>query len=168
MMKSLESPDLASQVIKFGIVRAFRFQEDIAVALRAAAGWLASDHNFSRSESDGYRQLLGSHQSQLKQSSLLDQPSAVERLLQSGKLDSDGPGAGWFYPTGPMADLVYAVDGGFEDWSYSSSWQNSPNPISVGRVHNGCIILIVQTCEPSTYGGYPSSRTNYTSSEALR
>ena len=46
----------------------------------------------------------------------------------------------WFYPLGPINDLVYPVDGGMEDWSYAAGWEASPKPITV--------------CKPTTYGGY--------------
>lgn len=53
----------------------------------------------------------------------------------------------WFYPLGPINDLVYPVDGGMEDWSYAAGWEQSPQPISV--------------CRPTTYGGYAEDRTKY-------
>ncbi|CAE7395994.1 pet127 [Symbiodinium microadriaticum] len=53
----------------------------------------------------------------------------------------------WFYPLGPINDLVYPVDGGMEDWSYAAGFENSPRPITV--------------CQPTTYGGYPQDRTRY-------
>eukprot|EP00435_Cladocopium_sp_Y103_P041821 s2124_g11.t1 len=53
----------------------------------------------------------------------------------------------WFYPLGPINDLVYPVDGGMEDWSYAAGWEESPRPISV--------------CRPTTYGGYAEDRTKY-------
>ena len=51
------------------------------------------------------------------------------------------------YPTGKMNNLVYPVRGGFEDWAYSGSWENEP--------------VITTKCEPKTYGGYSSKKTNY-------
>eukprot|EP00439_Symbiodinium_sp_Y106_P063797 s1483_g9.t3 len=53
----------------------------------------------------------------------------------------------WFYPLGPINDLVYPVDGGMEDWSYAAGFEHSPRPITV--------------CQPTTYGGYPEDRTRY-------
>eukprot|EP00434_Breviolum_minutum_P037293 symbB.v1.2.033064.t1/scaffold4054.1/size45513/2 len=53
----------------------------------------------------------------------------------------------WFYPLGPINDLVYPVDGGMEDWSYAAGWETSPEPIGV--------------CKPKTYGGYAQDRTKY-------
>ncbi|OEH80204.1 putative zinc carboxypeptidase [Cyclospora cayetanensis] len=35
-----------------------------------------------------------------------------------------------YYPEGPIADLVYPVNGGLEDWAYSAAFQSYPNPIS--------------------------------------
>ncbi|KUG00023.1 Tetratricopeptide repeat protein 38 [Phytophthora nicotianae] len=37
-----------------------------------------------------------------------------------------------YYPDGTMNDVVYAVDGGMEDWGYAASWENeytTPKPI---------------------------------------
>lgn len=44
-----------------------------------------------------------------------------------------------------MNDLVYPVHGGMEDWAYATSWD--PKHTS--------------PCQPSTYGGYDTSRTVY-------
>lgn len=58
-----------------------------------------------------------------------------------------------YYPHGPMNDIVYGVEGGMEDWGYAASWENEvtasgkPKPIN--------------TCDPTTYGGYPRDRTVY-------
>ena len=49
------------------------------------------------------------------------------------------------YRHGTMNDLVYPVRGGFEDWAYAGSW-DTPR---------------VAPCQPSTYGGYPVSKTTY-------
>ncbi|CAE8625383.1 unnamed protein product [Polarella glacialis] len=57
------------------------------------------------------------------------------------------PAKHWWYPLGPINDLVYPVDGGMEDWSYGAGWESSPSPITV--------------CRPTTYGGYDGSRTEY-------
>ncbi|TMW65360.1 hypothetical protein Poli38472_008002 [Pythium oligandrum] len=57
---------------------------------------------------------------------------------------------GGYYPDGPMNDIVYAVNGGMEDWAYAASWENAyttPKPVGV--------------CQPSTYGGYPAAKSNY-------
>lgn len=51
------------------------------------------------------------------------------------------------YPNGKMNDMVYPVRGGFEDWAYSASWEGQP--------------VITESCNPSTYGGYSSYKTNY-------
>ncbi|CEL94616.1 unnamed protein product [Vitrella brassicaformis CCMP3155] len=53
----------------------------------------------------------------------------------------------FWYPLGAMTDLVYAVDGGMEDWSYAASWKPSGDPITV--------------CDPSANGGYDKERTKY-------
>jgi len=63
-----------------------------------------------------------------------------------GKFQEDST----FYPDGRMNDIVYAVDGGMEDWGYAASWENaytSPKPIG--------------TCNPSTYGGYAAAKSSY-------
>jgi hypothetical protein len=51
------------------------------------------------------------------------------------------------YKTGDMNGEVYSVTGGMEDWAYSGSWEGSP--------------IITQPCEPTTYKGYSSEKTNY-------
>jgi len=28
------------------------------------------------------------------------------------------------YNTGPISDVVYAVEGGMEDWAYAAGWEN--------------------------------------------
>ncbi|KAL4161365.1 hypothetical protein PRNP1_001919 [Phytophthora ramorum] len=63
-----------------------------------------------------------------------------------GKFEDSGE----YYPDGTMNDVVYAVNGGMEDWGYAASWENeftTPKPI--------------KECNPSTYGGYPSAKTKY-------
>ncbi|TYZ61698.1 hypothetical protein PybrP1_005710 [[Pythium] brassicae (nom. inval.)] len=65
-----------------------------------------------------------------------------------GKFQEDST----YYPSGPMNDIVYAVNGGMEDWAYAASWENAyttPKPIGV--------------CNPSTYGGYAAAKSNYNS-----
>ncbi|KAG3146149.1 hypothetical protein PI126_g13445 [Phytophthora idaei] len=57
---------------------------------------------------------------------------------------------GQYYPDGTMNDIVYAVDGGMEDWGYAGSWENeftAPKPI--------------KECNPSSFGGYPAEKTRY-------
>jgi hypothetical protein len=51
------------------------------------------------------------------------------------------------YKTGTMNDLVYPTRGAFEDWAYSSSWENQP--------------IITQPCIPNTYTHYPEFKTEY-------
>ncbi|KAG3069007.1 hypothetical protein PC121_g9984 [Phytophthora cactorum] len=58
--------------------------------------------------------------------------------------------SGEYYPDGTMNDIVYAVDGGMEDWGYAGSWENeftAPKPI--------------KECNPSSFGGYPAEKTRY-------
>ena len=31
------------------------------------------------------------------------------------------------YKTGPISDVVYAVEGGMEDWAYAAGWENQVN-----------------------------------------
>lgn len=42
----------------------------------------------------------------------------------------------FYYPEGPISDLVYPVNGGLEDWAYSAAFQASPNPISACLVQS--------------------------------
>ena len=42
----------------------------------------------------------------------------------------------WFYPTGPMSDLVYPVDGGMEDWAYGAGFESTGDPITVCEGEN--------------------------------
>eukprot|EP00933_Yihiella_yeosuensis_P083066 TRINITY_DN9715_c0_g6_i1.p1 TRINITY_DN9715_c0_g6~~TRINITY_DN9715_c0_g6_i1.p1 ORF type:complete len:695 (+),score=84.96 TRINITY_DN9715_c0_g6_i1:23-2107(+) len=67
-----------------------------------------------------------------------------ELLLGASGKDRSGS---WWYPLGPINDMVYPVDGGMEDWSYGAGWESSPSPITV--------------CRPTTYGGYGADRTIY-------
>lgn len=63
-----------------------------------------------------------------------------------GKFQEDST----YYPSGAMNDIVYAVNGGMEDWAYAASWENSytsPKPIGV--------------CNPKTYGGYAAEKSSY-------
>ncbi|GAB9467912.1 hypothetical protein Gpo141_00005242 [Globisporangium polare] len=63
-----------------------------------------------------------------------------------GKFQEDST----YYPSGAMNDIVYAVNGGMEDWAYAASWENSyssPKPIGV--------------CNPKTYGGYAAEKSTY-------
>ncbi|KAF4028298.1 Zinc carboxypeptidase [Phytophthora infestans] len=63
-----------------------------------------------------------------------------------GKFEESGK----YYPDGTMNDVVYAVDGGMEDWGYAASWENeftTPKPI--------------KECNPSSFGGYPAEKTRY-------
>lgn len=56
-----------------------------------------------------------------------------------------------YYPHGPMNDIVYGVKGGMEDWGYAASWENQVSPANPP----------IGICEPTTYGGYPASKTKY-------
>ncbi|POM72898.1 Hypothetical protein PHPALM_10320 [Phytophthora palmivora] len=63
-----------------------------------------------------------------------------------GKFEDSGE----YYPDGTMNDVVYAVDGGYEDWGFAASWENAyttPKPIG--------------ECNPSSFGGYPAAKTKY-------
>lgn len=73
--------------------------------------------------------------------------NSVGKVLQA--VAGEGSYRGQWYPLGRITDVVYAVDGGMEDWSYAAGWEASPTPIN--------------QCRPSTYGGYNSSRTEYRS-----
>lgn len=46
------------------------------------------------------------------------------------------------YPFGDMGKLVYAVNGGMEDWAYGASWDDA-----------------ALVCRPETLGGYPRRKT---------
>ncbi|GMF30856.1 unnamed protein product [Phytophthora lilii] len=55
-----------------------------------------------------------------------------------------------YYKDGTMNDVVYAVNGGMEDWGYAASWENeftTPKPI--------------RPCNPKSFGGYPAAKTTY-------
>lgn len=58
---------------------------------------------------------------------------------------------GEFYPHGPMNDIVYGVEGGMEDWGYAASWENQVTSKKKP----------INTCNPTTYGGYSPSKTKY-------
>jgi hypothetical protein len=49
------------------------------------------------------------------------------------------------YPFGRIDRIIYTVQGGMEDWAYAGSWDPDH---------------MVQ-CQPSTYGGYPAYKTQY-------
>lgn len=51
------------------------------------------------------------------------------------------------YPTGPITPLLYSVAGGMEDWAYAGNWADNK-----------------MQCNPTTYGGYPVEKTEYTDS----
>lgn len=48
------------------------------------------------------------------------------------------------YPNGPRTDLLYAVNGGMEDWAYAASWAPQQN-----------------VCKPQTNPDYPEAKTIY-------
>ena len=59
------------------------------------------------------------------------------------------------YPAGRLNSLVYPVAGGMEDWAYAAGWDHGA----------------VRPCTPTSFGGYPASRTDYANNghaEALR
>jgi hypothetical protein len=47
-----------------------------------------------------------------------------------------------------MDQIIYTIKGGMEDWAYAGSW----------------IPEKVVTCQPTTYGGYPTEKTTYNDS----
>jgi hypothetical protein len=59
--------------------------------------------------------------------------------------DYAGEFMGDSYPAGKLTDVVYFVEGGMEDWAYAAGWD-------VGAS---------QPCTPSSFGGYPRSKTAY-------
>ena len=65
-------------------------------------------------------------------------------LYSSGQLNTSRNGR--FYETGDMNDILYGVNGGFEDYAYAGSWENQ---------------LQAEQCTPSTYDGYPAEKTQY-------
>jgi hypothetical protein len=44
------------------------------------------------------------------------------------------------YKTGPISDVVYAVEGGMEDWAYAAGWENQVN-YSLQYLNNFIIFL---------------------------
>lgn len=59
-------------------------------------------------------------------------------------------GSNKYYQDGAINDIVYAVNGGMEDWGYAASWENeftAPQPVGV--------------CRPTTFGGYPAEKSVY-------
>ncbi|OEU07605.1 Zn-dependent exopeptidase [Fragilariopsis cylindrus CCMP1102] len=65
-------------------------------------------------------------------------------LYSSGELNTSPNGR--FYETGVIKDILYGVNGSFEDYAYTGSWENQ---------------LQVEQCTPSTYDGYPAEKTQY-------
>jgi hypothetical protein len=50
-----------------------------------------------------------------------------------------------------MTNLVYAVEGGMEDWAYAAGWENELNPYQKP----------IKTCSPNTFSSYPTEKTTY-------
>lgn len=50
-----------------------------------------------------------------------------------------------------MTNLVYAVEGGMEDWAYAAGWENKLNPNQKP----------IKTCSPNTFSSYPIEKTIY-------
>jgi hypothetical protein len=73
---------------------------------------------------------------------------ADKMSLYAGELNSPISPKGRFYETGDMNDILYGVNGGFEDWAYAGSWEKTLEAIQ---------------CTPSSdyYGGYPAEKTQY-------
>jgi hypothetical protein len=66
-------------------------------------------------------------------------------LYSSGQLNTSPKGR--FYETGVIKDIVYGVNGSFEDWAYAGSWEKQ---------------LEATQCTPSIYNdGYPAEKTQY-------
>jgi len=55
------------------------------------------------------------------------------------------------YPYGTLNSQVYPVHGGMEDWGYAATWDKTPSDGPGAG------------CNPSTFGGYPLSQTQYES-----
>lgn len=69
-----------------------------------------------------------------------------QRILSSAMAEYAGElSSNELYTSGDMNSILYGVRGGMEDWVYASSWR-SENSVQ---------------CNPSTYGGYPTSKTTY-------
>jgi hypothetical protein len=71
---------------------------------------------------------------------------ADKMSLYAGELNSPTSSESRFYETGDMNDILYGVNGGFEDYAYAGSWENQ---------------LQAEQCTPSTYDGYPDEKTQY-------
>ena len=65
-------------------------------------------------------------------------------LYSSGQLNTSRNGR--FYETGDMNDILFPVNGGFEDYAYAGSWETQ---------------LQAEQCTPFTYDGYPAEKTQY-------
>jgi hypothetical protein len=50
-----------------------------------------------------------------------------------------------------MTNLVYAVEGGMEDWAYAAGWENELNPYQKP----------IKTCSPNTFTSYAVEKTTY-------
>lgn len=57
-----------------------------------------------------------------------------------------------YYETGRMNDVVYAVEGGMEDWAYAGSWENN---VTINRA------TPVGVCKPTNLGGYDVEKAVY-------
>jgi hypothetical protein len=71
----------------------------------------------------------------------VSQSSVAKSLQQYGGLFASRS----YYRVGRMNSVMYAVNGGLEDWSYAGSWD----------------LQYLQQCNPQSYGGYARSRTVY-------
>jgi len=60
------------------------------------------------------------------------------------------------YITGPISSVVYAVEGGMEDWGYAAGWENKAYDDEDADYHKDSKgkmeYPIVEKCRPKTYG----------------
>lgn len=69
-----------------------------------------------------------------------------QRILSESMAEYAGElSPGKLYKYGDMNSIIYGVRGGMEDWAYASSWNKE----------------YTVKCKPTTYDGYPQSKTNY-------
>lgn len=62
------------------------------------------------------------------------------------------------YITGPISSVVYAVEGGMEDWGYAAGWENDAEHElnDEGKIEKDMLLYpIIDKCKPFEYGGKP-------------
>jgi hypothetical protein len=94
----------------------------------------------------GYNHVMASGKSERSPDDRSQQQLAHIMTRFGGKFEESGD----YYPDGTMNDVVYSVNGSYEDFAYASSWENefsTPKPIG--------------ECNPSSFGGYPRAKTKY-------